>query len=113
MDYYFDAQNKILGRLASEIAKILQGKHRPTFEPRLEGKDRIIVRNASKIKVSGKKSEQKIYYRHTGYVGHLKKMKYSEKFEKSPAEVLRRAVYMMLPKNKLRAKRIKRLKIEI
>ena len=113
MDYHIDAQNRILGRLASEIAKILQGKQHPSFEPRLEGKDKVIIRNASKIKVSGRKFEQKIYYRHTGYIGHLKKRKYSEKFKKNPAEILRRAVYMMLPKNKLRAKRIKRLLIEI
>lgn len=108
-DYQIDAKNKILGRLASEIAGILQGKRHPSFEPRLEGKDKVTISNISKIKVSGKKTEQKTYYRFTGYVGHLRQEKFKDKFAKDPAWVLRRAVYQMLPKNRLRAKRIKRL----
>jgi len=109
MDHHIDAKNKILGRLASEIAVILQDKLHSSFEPRLEGKDRVFVNNISKIKFSGKKLDQKIYYRFSGYVGHLKQEKLKEKFKKNPDWVLRRAVYQMLPKNKLRAKRIKRL----
>ena len=109
MDYTIDATNQKLGRLASKIALILQGKLRPDYEPRLAGKDRVIVENISKIEVTGKKFEKKIYYRHTGYMGHLKEKSYREAFAKSPEKVLWTAVYNMLPKHKLRAERLKRL----
>ncbi|MDP3052588.1 MAG: 50S ribosomal protein L13 [bacterium] len=113
MDYIFDAKNKKLGRLASEIAIILQGKKNPDYEPRLPGTDRVIVKNITAIEVSGKKEEQKIYYHQTaGYLGHLKKKTYREVFAKEPARVLRLAVLRMLPKNKLQIKRMKRLIIE-
>lgn len=113
MNYTIDATNKPLGRLASEIAVILQGKKNPEYQPRLEGEDKVIVKNIDKMTVTGKKIKQKIYYRHTTQIGHLKERTLQIIWEKKgPAEVLRRAVMGMLPKNKLRAKRIKRLKIE-
>ena len=112
MDYVIDAQNQRLGRLASEIAVILQGKKRPNYDPRLVGVDRVVVRNASKLIVTGRKYTQKIYYHHTGYMGHLREKKFRQVFEKSSERVLWDAVYNMLPKNRLRMKRLKRLKIE-
>jgi len=112
MDYVIDATNQKLGRLASKISQILQGKLNADYEPRLVGNDRVIIKNISKIVVTGKKSTQKIYYRHTGYMGHLKKRIYKEVFAKSPEEVLHLAVRRMLPKNRLAAKRLRRLIIE-
>lgn len=113
MDYIIDAKNKSFGRLASEIAVILQGKKNPKYEPRLESKDGVVVKNIDKIKITGKKLKQKTYYRHTTQIGHLKKQTLEMLLgKKGPAEVLRRAVMGMLPKNRLRVKRIKRLKIE-
>jgi large subunit ribosomal protein L13 len=113
MQYTIDAAGKKLGRLASEIAVVLQGKKNPKYEPRLEGEDKVIVKNIAQMEVSGKKMKQKVYYRHTTQIGHLKE-RTLEKFwqKRGPAEVLRLAVMRMLPKNKLRAKRIKRLTIE-
>lgn len=112
MDHTFDAKNKKLGRLASEIAAILQGKHNAKYEPRLEGADRVIVENVKELAFSGNKYEQKQYYRHTGYMGHLKSLSLKEKFEKNPGEVLRHAVEHMLPKNFLKSRRMKRLIIK-
>lgn len=106
-----DATNKILGRLASEIAKILQGKHKANFLPYKKCKEVIEVVNVDKIKITGKKLKDKIYWRHSGYPGGLKKVTLKELFEKDPGEVLKRAVLGMLPKNRLRRQRIKRLKI--
>jgi len=107
-----DATNKVLGRLATEIAVLLRGKNKPDFAPYKDRGDFIVVKNIDKIKVTGKKLEQKIYYRHTGYLGGLKKTPLKKLFKKDPAEVLKKAVFGMLPKNKLRAKQIKRLKTE-
>ena len=113
MDYIFDAKNKRLGRLASEIAVILQGKKNPDYEPRMAGIDRVIVKNIGAIEVSGQKAKQKVYYHQpAGYIGHLKKRTYREVFAKNPTKVLRMAVLRMLPKNRLQAKRIKRLIFE-
>ncbi|OGG43912.1 50S ribosomal protein L13 [Candidatus Jorgensenbacteria bacterium RIFCSPLOWO2_12_FULL_42_11] len=113
MDYIFDAKNKKLGRLASEVAVILQGKKNPDYEPRMAGTDRVIVKNIAAIEVSGQKERQKIYYHQpAGYIGHLKARTYREVFQKSPKKVLQLAVLRMLPKNKLQAKRMKRLIIE-
>lgn len=112
MEYIIDAKNKRLGRLASEIAAILQGKKNPSYEPRLEGNDRVVVKNVSQMILSGRKIKQKVYYRHTGPLGHLKIKKYEDIFKKRPAWVLRHAVRLMLPKNRLAAKRLKRLIIE-
>ncbi len=113
MDYTIDASNKKLGRLASEIAIILQGKKNPNYESRLEGGDRVVVKNINKMQVSGQKYKQKKYYRHTTQIGHLKERTLEMLWQKKgPAEVLRRSVMGMLPKNKLRIKRIKKLIIE-
>jgi len=106
-----DATNKVLGRLATEIAVLLRGKNKPDFAPNKDMGDFVTVRNFSKIRITGKKFGQKIYYRHTGYLGGLKEVPLKKLFEKDPAEVLKKAVFGMLPKNKLRAKQIKRLRI--
>lgn len=106
-----DATNKILGRLASEIAVILRGKNKADFQPHLDQGDAVEVINTDKMKVTGKKMDKKIYYKHSGYIGHLKKTPLKVLFQKDSREVLKKAVYGMLPKNKLRAKMIKRLKL--
>ncbi len=113
MDYTIDAKNQNMGRLASEIAVILQGKKSPAYEPRLAGEDKVIVKNIDGMTISGNKETDKIYFRHTGYMGHLKEETYEEVVaKKGKKEVLRRAVMRMLPKNKLQIIRIKRLIIE-
>jgi len=106
-----DATDKVLGRLATQIALLLQGKNKASFQPYLDNGDNIVITNATKMKITGKKLEQKIYYHYSGYPGGLKEKKMGEVFAKDPAEVLKRAVWNMLPKNKLRAQMIKRLKI--
>ena len=112
MNYEIDAKNKKLGRLSSEIASLLQGKKSPKYNPRLLNDDRVIVKNASQIEVTGKKISQKIYYHHSGPLGHLKENKFADVFKKNPAWVLRHAVKSMLPKNRLNAKRLRNLVIE-
>ncbi len=112
MNYNFDATNKPLGRLASEIALILQGKKKASYQPNQIGEDRVIVKNIKAVKLTGRKAEQKIYYRHSGPLGHLKEKTFENVFEKKPGFVLRHAVRLMLPKNRLAAKRLKRLVIE-
>ncbi len=107
--HQIDASGKILGRLASEIAVLLRGKHKVDFSYHLNQGDRVVVSNVEKMKVTGRKLKQKIYYRHSGYPGGLKERTLEEMMKKDPAEVLRLAVYRMLPKNKLRDKMIKRL----
>jgi len=107
-----DATNKVLGRLATQIAILLRGKHRPDFAPYKDTGDFVVVKNVDRIKFTGKKIEKKKYYHHTGYLGGLKEMPLKKLFKKNPSEVLRKAVYGMLPTNKLRAKQIKRLKFE-
>lgn len=107
-----DASGKILGRLASEIAILLRGKHKPDFLPYKDMGDFVVVKNIDKIKLTGKKIERKIYYRHSGYLGSLKEIPLKKIFKENPAKILQRAVFGMLPKNKLRAKQIKRLKFE-
>ncbi len=111
-EYKFDAKNKKLGRLASDIALVLQGKKSPRYAPNLEGSDTVVVENVKDLVFTGDKLEGKKYYRHTGYMGHLKSATLKERFVKSPEKVLRHAVERMLPKNFLQAKRIKRLIIK-
>ena len=106
-----DAANKILGRLATEIAVLLRGKNKTDFAPNKDIGDFVVVENIKKIRVTGKKSENKIYYHHTGYLGGLKETPFKKLFKRDPGEVLKKAVFGMLPKNRLRAKQIKRLKI--
>jgi len=106
-----DATNKILGRLATEIAVLLRGKNKTDFAPNKDIGDFVVVKNIKEIKVYGKKFEKKIYYHHTGYLGGLKETPFKKLFKRDPGEVLKKAVFGMLSKNKLRAKQIKRLKI--
>ena len=107
-----DATGKILGRLSTEIAVLLRGKYKPDFASHKDEGDFIIVKNVSQMKFTGKKIEQKKYYSHSGYLGGLKETSLKKLLEKSPEEVLKKAVFGMLPKNKLRSRMIKRLKIE-
>ena len=104
-----DASGKSFGRLASEIAIYLQEKDLPSYNPRLAGTTRVIVFNLDKVKFTGRKLEKKKYRFHTGYLGHLKERKLEELFKKNPEKLLKMAVRKMLPKNKLRDKRLKRL----
>lgn len=106
-----DAKNRILGRLAVEVAVLLRGKHKADFVPYLDKGDKVIIFNTDKIKLSGKKIKQKIYYHHSGYPGGVKKQKVEDLMERDSREVVRRAVYGMLPKNKLRDKMIKKLEL--
>lgn len=109
MEYHIDAKNKILGRLASEIALILQGKKNASYQPNRVSDDKVFVTNFQHVVVTGRKKTQKIYYHHTGYVGHLKELTYEKKFAKDPRSVLRQAVRKMLPKNSLNQKRLNNL----
>ena len=106
-----DAQNKVLGRLASEIAKILRGKHKPQYTPHIDTGDFVVVINAEKIRLTGNKWQKKIYYRHSGYIGGLKEIPAWRMREKKPEEIIRLAVKGMLPKNKSRHKILKKLKV--
>lgn len=105
-----DAEGKILGRLASQIAIILRGKNKPDFAPNVDSGDIVEVSNVDKIKVSGKKLEQKIYYHFSGYPGGIKGTSLRDKLSSNPKFVLRHAVYLMLANNKLRDRIIKKLK---
>ena len=109
--YVVDAAGMTLGRLASEIAKVLRGKNKPTFTPHMDTGDYVIVVNAEKVKVTGKKLDQKIYYRHSEYVGGMKETTLKEMLAKHPERVLEFAVKGMLPKNSLGRKQITRLHV--
>ena len=109
--YVVDATDQILGRLASQIATILRGKHKPQFTPHVDCGDFVIVINAEKIRVTGKKLEQKKYYRHSGYPGGLKETKLRDMLQKYPERVISEAVRRMLPKNSLGRHTLKKLKV--
>ena len=109
--YEIDAEGKILGKIATEIAVRLMGKHKPSYTPHVDGGDFVVVVNADKFAVTGKKMLNKKYYRHSGYPGGLKVRNLEEMLEKKPTEVIRKAVERMLPKNKLGSQMINRLKI--
>jgi large subunit ribosomal protein L13 len=109
--YVVDAENKVLGRLASEIASRLRGKHKPTFSPFMDNGDFIIVTNADKIQLTGNKLDNKKYYRHTGYMGGLKEATARELLAKHPTDLITKAVKGMLPKNKLGSAQLKKLKV--
>ncbi len=109
--HIIDASGKSLGRLACKVAKLLMGKHKVNFDPSKDMGDFVVVKNVEKMKITGKKMEQKKYYSHSGYLGSLKERSLKELFEKDPRKVLWEAVWGMLPKNKLRKKRMKKLKI--
>ena len=106
-----DADGQILGRLATEIADTLRGKNKPAYTPHVDTGDFVIVVNAEKVRVTGKKLEQKIYYRHSGYPGGLRERTLAEQLARRPEEVIRKAVKGMLPKNKLAAAQLRKLKI--
>ncbi len=108
-----DAKGKILGRLATQAAFYLQGKHLPRYEPHKDIEQVVRITNISDIKVTGNKEEKKMYYRHSGYPGGLRERTYKEQFERDPKEIMRRAVFGMLPKNRLRSNRMTRLNLEV
>ncbi len=109
--YIVDARNQVLGRLASKVAHILRGKHKPIFSPHLDVGDHVIVINADKIRVTGRKAQQKRYTRYSGYPGGLKVTVYEDLLEKHPERILEHAVKGMLPKNRLGRKMFKKLKV--
>ena len=109
--YLVDAENRILGRLASRIATRLRGKHKPIFTPHADTGDFIVIINAEKITLTGAKWDKKMYYRHTGYIGGLKEISAGKLLEKKPEEIIRLAVKRMLPKNSLGRRQLKKLKI--
>ncbi len=109
--YVVDAKDKILGRLATEIAFRLRGKHKPTFSPFIDNGDFIIVTNADKVQLTGKKWDDKKYYRHTGYMGGIKETTARELLEKHPTDLVTKAVKGMLPKNKIGRAQLKKLKV--
>ena len=110
--YVVDANGLVLGRMATEIAKLLRGKHKPTYTPNMDCGDDIIVINAEKVKLTGKKNANKTYYRHTGYPGGLKSQKVSNILEgKNPEKVVKLAIKRMIPNNPLGRKQLKNLKV--
>ncbi len=109
--YVIDAEGKVLGRLASEVAMLLRGKHKPIYTPHADTGDYIIIVNADKIVLTGKKLEQKHYRYHTGYPGGLKEVPYERLLERNPEKAIQLAVKGMLPKNRLGRQMIKKLKV--
>lgn len=109
--YIIDAEGKTLGRLSSEIAKILRGKHKPIYTPHVDTGDYVIVINAEKVVMTGKKLEQKYYRYHTGYPGGLKEISYSRLMKENPEKIISLAVKGMLPKNSLGRAMFKKLKV--
>lgn len=109
--YVIDATDVVLGRLASQVATLLRGKHKPIFAPHVDTGDFVIVVNADKVVLTGNKLQQKRAYRHSGYPGGLRSIPYSELMEKRPARVIEKAVKGMLPKNSLGRKMAKKLKV--
>ncbi|RME00840.1 MAG: 50S ribosomal protein L13 [Deltaproteobacteria bacterium] len=109
--HVIDLEGAVLGRAASQIATLLRGKHKATFAPHLDTGDFVVVVNASKIRVTGRKLDNKIYYRHSGYMGGLKAISLRRLLEKDPERVIREAVRRMLPKNRIGRKQLSKLKI--
>ncbi len=109
--YVIDASGRVLGRLATQISTLLRGKHKPTFTPSIDGGDFVIVVNAEKIVLTGRKPEQKIYYRHSGYPGGLKATPYKMMLARHPDRILRLAVKRMLPKNRMGRRLLSKLRI--
>ncbi|MCT4612745.1 MAG: 50S ribosomal protein L13 [Clostridia bacterium] len=109
--YLVDADGKTLGRLASEVAKVLRGKHKPTFTPHVDTGDHVIIINAEKVNLTGNKLDQKLYRYHTGHPGGLREITYREMMAKKPEEVVMHAVKGMLPKNVLGRQTLKKLRV--
>ncbi len=111
--YVLDANDQVLGRLASRIAQVIRGRHKPSFVPHLLCGDHVIVTSAEKIKVTGAKMEQKKYYRHAGWLGHLRTTTMKQQMQKDPTEILIHAVKGMLPKNLSRDHILKKLHVYV
>jgi large subunit ribosomal protein L13 len=109
--YVVDAEGKTLGRLASEIARVLRGKNKPQYTPHVDVGDFVVVVNADRVIVTGRKAEQRVYRRHSGYPGGMKETSYEQMLARKPTEILRKAVYGMMPKSRLARKQFKKLKI--
>jgi large subunit ribosomal protein L13 len=109
--YVVDAKDAVLGRLATKVATYIRGKNKPVFTPNVDTGDFIIVINADKVKLTGKKVTDKVYYHHTGYIGGIKARTAKELLEKKPEKIIEKAVWGMLPKNRLGRSMIKKLKV--
>ena len=109
--YIVDAENKVLGRLATQVATILRGKHKPLFTPHVDTGDFVVVINAEKIHLTGNKLDKKMYHRHSGYPGGITSVSAGELLEKNPETIIKHAVKGMLPKNKLGREQFKKLKV--
>ncbi|MEK7110342.1 MAG: 50S ribosomal protein L13 [Patescibacteria group bacterium] len=110
MEYRIDMKNKPLGRVATEVAIILQGKKHADYDPKNIGKDSVVLENWQHTALTGRKFTEKLYHRHTGYMGHLKTLTFRQAFEKNPRQVIRDTVRRMLPKNFLNQRRLTNLK---
>ena len=106
-----DAEGLVLGRMATEVAKILRGKHKPTYAPHIDTGDHVIVINADKVVLTSGKAERKIVYRHTGFPGGIKSDSYEDLLEKKPAEIVRQSIRGMLPKNRLGRQQLSKLQV--
>jgi large subunit ribosomal protein L13 len=109
--YLVDATDKVLGRLATEVARRLRGKHKPEFTPHMDTGDYIVIVNAGKIRVTGNKTEDKIYYNHSGYIGGMKQINFAKLRDKAPETIIERAVKGMLPKGPLGRAMLRKLKV--
>jgi large subunit ribosomal protein L13 len=109
--YVIDAEGKVLGRLAAEVARVLRGKHKPTYTPSVDTGDHVIVVNAAKVRVTGKKAEKKMYYHHSQHPGGLKALSFREVLARKPERVIELAVRGMLPKNRLGRQMFRKLKV--
>lgn len=109
--YVVDAEGQTLGRLATQIARVLRGKNKPQYTPHVDTGDFVVVVNAEKVVVTGKKAEQKVYRRHSGYPGGMKETSYARMMERKPTEILRKAVRGMMPRGRLARQQLRKLKI--
>ncbi len=109
--YVVDAEGKHLGRLATEIVRVLRGKNKPQYTPHVDVGDFVVVVNADRVAVTGRKAQQRVYRRHSGYPGGMKETDYEQMLARKPTEILRKAVYGMMPKTRLARKQFKKLKI--
>ena len=109
--HVIDAEGKVLGQVATDVATKLMGKNKTTYTPHIDAGDFVVIVNASKIEVSRRKGDRKTYYHHSLYPGGLSQATFNELLAKKPAEIIQRAVYSMLPKNRLRSERMARLKV--
>ena len=109
--YVVDAEGKHLGRVASEIARVLRGKNKPQYTPHVDVGDFVVVVNADRVAVTGKKAEQRVYRRHSGFPGGMKETSYEQMLARKPTEILRKAVYGMMPKTRLARNQFKKLRI--